>query len=328
MATIQWKKIAQEKGLSFDNMMMYGWLNNCYITMRLVVDTVHFYVYLPAKEAAGEEQKQAAGNTDVLRLLENTMDKFKFSRRRVHMNGQTAVAEFQSKLQSMYKVSAFMDEVTELLSSSGFASEKVCGHCHLPLEGDGVPVNVNAAAIPMHESCADQFVQTAAWNTDTKKGSVLTGILGSLLGAIIGAIPWAVLYVVGYMASLTGIVIGYVISKAYDMLGGRKGRIKIVIVLFFIILSVALGQFAGTTYQISQQYDEAKAGLKPFEEMIYTKTEALQVFWTEILASPEAIGGLLKDLGVGVFFALLGTFTMLRSIGHDAVSKKPKRLAA
>jgi hypothetical protein len=105
--------------------------------------------------------------------------------------------------------------------------------------------------------------------------------------------------------------------------------VKIAVVLLFILLSVALGQIAGMSYQLSQLYDETKAGLKEYEEMAYSKTDAICLFWTEdVWADAAASREILSNFGLGVFFALLGCIQMFRQLARDTAPKKPKRLDA
>lgn len=214
------------------------------------------------------------------------------------------------------------------LFSSVF-TDKVCSHCAKAMDHDEIPVLIREDVFPMHDHCADETAIKEAWHTDMPKGSLPFGILGAAIAAIVGAIPWAIVFAMGYMASIVGILIGWTVGKGYDLLHGLKGRVKIAVVLLFILLSVALGQIAGTSYQLSQYYDETKAGLTQYEEMAYSKTAAIFLYWTEdVWADAYAMQEILSNFGLGVFFALLGCFQMFRQLARDTAPKKPKRLDA
>ena len=155
------------------------------------------------------------------------------------------------------------------------------------------------------------------------------GILGAALAAIVGAIPWAAVYALGYVASVTGILIGYLVSKGYDLLHGRQGRAKIAVVLLCVLLSVALGQIAGTSYDIANAYDKLVAGLTKYQTMTLTKMEFIFWSWENvILVEAEALQEVLSNFGLGVFFALLGCLGMFQQLIRDTAPKRPKRLTA
>ncbi len=337
MAVISWKQMAQEKGLTFQDRAIFGWLNGCFITLVYMLDTMCFHVYVPAQPEAQEqssleEHKQNASllRAEAVRALEETLKEFKFHHVRSLSGEQTVGVEFRgSSVKAIKRLSEFLDSATQKVAALGIVSEKTCSICHQPLDSGEVPVRIKEYVFPMHDACADKAIQDAAWGKIEKKGSVLTGILGAALAAVIGAIPWAVVFAMGYMVSIVGILIGFLVSKGYDLLHGRQGRVKIAVVLLFVLLSVALGQVAGTSYDVSKYYDEAKAGLKPYEEMIYTKAEAIIIFWTEdLMASPEGIRETLGNFGMGVFFALLGCFGMFKQMARDTIPAKPKRMTA
>jgi len=62
--------------------------------------------------------------------------------------------------------------------------------------------------------------------------------------------------------------------------------------------------------------------------MIYSKTEALQLIWTQVvLEDSQMMQEVLGNFGMGVFFALLGCSQMFVRLARDSAPKKPKRLS-
>ncbi len=336
MAKNLWRDIASEKGLTFQNRAVFGWVNGCYITMTMVLDVQHFHVYLPFSPVDGDpafkeekQRKNALLRAEAIRILEDTAAEFKFARTRSFSGDQSVGIEFRSNLKAMKRLGEFFESVTSRVAALGIASGKVCSHCHKAIEYGEVPVKIKGDIFPMHDSCADEAERQAAWTPEPKKGSLPMGILGAALAAVIGAIPWAAMLAMGYITSIVGILIGFLVSKGYDLLHGRQGRVKIAVVLFFVVLSVALGQVAGDSYYASKYYDEAKAGLKSYETMMYTKPEALVIYWTEDLwTSPEAVRATFGNFGMGVFFALLGSFGMFRQLARETAPQKPKKITS
>ncbi len=328
-----WKDLAQEKGLTFYDKSIYGWLNGCFVTLGFLLGEMRFHIYVPALPASQEQpteeqQRTALLRAEAARALEGMAKEYKLINIHSFSGEQSLGVEFRGRsLKDMKRLGEFMDRATQKVVALGLVSEKTCSVCHQSLESGEVPVKIKGNVFPMHDSCAETIIRDVAWGKVEKKGSVLTGVLGAALAAVVGAIPWAAVFALGYMASIVGILIGFLVGKGYDLLHGRQGRVKIVIVLLFVLLSVALGQVAGTSYNISQYYDETKATLKPYEEMIYTKTEAIYYFWTEdLMASPDAMREVFGNFGLGVFFALLGCFGTLLKIATDTAPLKPKRM--
>jgi hypothetical protein len=267
--------------------------------------------------------------TAAVHALEDTLKEFKLIRVRTINEGQSAGVEFKGNLKAMKNLGGFMDAATKKLAELGIPNTRVCSQCAKVIDDAEVPVLIRDDVFPMHDHCADDAALKVAWDGSDKKGSLLLGIFGAALAAVVGAIPWAAVYVLGYVVSITGILIGWMVGKGYDLLHGRQGRVKIAVVLLFILLSVALGQIAGTSYQLSQYYDETKAGLKVYEEMAYSKTDAIFLFWTEdVWTDADTSREILSNFGMGVFFALLGCFQMFRQLVRDTAPKRPKRLDA
>lgn len=333
MAGFSFKQLAQEKGLSFQDHTIFGWFNGYYVTLGLAWPSYRFCIYLPdglfGKEppADGEPAQAQLMRTAAGNALEGLLRTYKCFNIAQTPGGQGAAVEFQAAFKVIKRMGEFLDEAVGKIAALGIPSAKLCAHCGQPVDVNEVPVKIRGDIFPMHDHCSDNITLQQAWTKEPKKGSLSLGILGAALAAVIGAVPWAAAYALGYMASLVGILIGFLVSKGYDLFHGRQGRVKIAVVLLFVLVSVALGQVAGTSYSLLQEYDHVAKTLQPGETMAVERTEALQFAWTQIvLPDSELMGGIVKDFLMGVFFALLGCFSMFRQIARDTAPNKPKRL--
>ena len=158
-----------------------------------------------------------------------------------------------------------------------------------------------------------------------KKGSVLTGFAGAFIGAMIGAVLWAVIGVLGYIASIVGFVIAFLAGKGYDLFKGRRGAAKVVVLILCVILAVVAGNVGSYAWQIHDVYKEEVAALSAMEQQfVISEGEFFQL----MIEDSEVIGGFVKDLGMGVLFAALGCYGVIRDAGGKKKTKKSPRKVA
>lgn len=141
-------------------------------------------------------------------------------------------------------------------------------------------------------------------------GSYATGAVGALLGALIGALVWGLVYSAGYMASLVGLAIGFLAEKGYTLLKGKRGKGKLAILIAVIVLGVLAGTGFGFGIMIVQE-------LINVEGSMYTYAD-LPFLFIYLIQDPEMALSLLKDTGLGLLFAGLGTFAMLRRTSKES----------
>ncbi len=330
-----WSNLSQEYGLYYVDKRLFGWLSGYHITLSTVsVKAFRLHVYLPMPDMKGKKdvdqydlQKSALLRDDVVRALDRAAKKHKLRRTASATGARSVFIEFECRGKIQKNLGPFLHSAVSGIASLGIQKAFICSHCAKPLENHDVPVRIKNDVFPMHDHCANEITYQKVWPDDTKKGSITLGIVGAALGAIVGAVPMAVLYALDYSTNFVGIFIGYVVSKGYDILKGKKSRTKIPVILLFIVLSVALGQATGSSYNIIQIYNEIEASLATNEYMIYSKAEFLQVIWTQAICfDPEALSEILISLTIGVFFALLGCIPMVSDIIRNKPPKKPKRL--
>lgn len=150
------------------------------------------------------------------------------------------------------------------------------------------------------------------------KDSVIMGILGAALGALIGAVIWALVGMLGYIVSVLGLLTAFLADKGYDLLHGRQGKIKMVVLLICVILAVLLGNAGTAAMQIHQIYQEEGYNL------YITESTFFRLMVPALLEDSDYIGAIVKDSALGIFLAILGCFGLVSQAGR----KKNKPAAA
>jgi hypothetical protein len=213
----------------------------------------------------------------------------------------------------------------------------LCPKCGTALEGEVNPRD--AVACP---SCGLSFsagAPAAAFAPDPvppRKGSLVRGIVGAALGAFFGALLWALVGMLGYIAAIIGLAIAWLVTFGYDHAGGPEGAVRVVVVLVAIVASVVFANAIQVEYEIRTSYRDALANLDgeiaaairedpdlaklddaARAEAAAAMREEAEVlacgeYRSEVLADPEVRGEVLKNLGMGLLFALAGGAGFLR----------------
>ncbi len=214
---------------------------------------------------------------------------------------------FQDTVGTVNRIREFLNWFVPLLRQFGASPIHICSHCGMEVSS-GRWVLLDGTAYFLHDACARSLAeQINAGNVQRKaedSGSYLTGLLGALGGAVIGSVLWAVLLVAGYVASLAGLVIGFLSQKGYDLLKGKQGKGKVVILIISILLGVFLGTVGGYVYML------IKAEGTGYAIGAYI-AEALEI----LVKEPG-------DLLLGLLFAGLGVFGILVNAGKSVADNK------
>ena len=170
---------------------------------------------------------------------------------------------------------------------------------------------------------------------DEPKGSVIRGAIGALIGALLGAVVWALVGLLGYMTSIVGFLIAFLASKGYDLMHGRPGKWKLFILIVCVILAVVVGNIGTCAVQIHQVYVEESYSAYMNESLFY------ELMVPALLEDGDFTSAMVKDTLMGILFAALGCFGLLRqtvpgkkqmsqpveetlaSIAHDDTSVQP-----
>lgn len=229
---------------------------------------------------------------------------------------------FQDNPGTMKKLGAFLDWFIPLLEEYGATGANVCVECGFEATG-GRWILVDGNAYYMHESCAQKVVQGIEdENTQRKeeaKGSYLTGLIGALLGSALGAVIWALVLLAGYVASVVGLAIGWLSEKGYNLLKGRQGKGKVLILIIAIIFGVLLGTFAADAITLAGMINDGELyGL--------TMGDIPAVILILLMEDAEYRSGMVGNVLMGLLFAGLGVFALLRQAGKAVADTKVKYL--
>lgn len=174
-----------------------------------------------------------------------------------------------------------------------------------------------------------------------KQDSVLRGIIGAVLGAVIGAALWCGFSIMSEMVwSMVGFVVGLLVGFGYDLLKGRKGIIRMVVVFLCVIVSLVAGTLLTEAYFLHDAYlSEIEfvetATKKELIEFYCTEEELAEynalpdplkaiyekTFYVELYAEEEVFQMMLEDQEYtqsvlsscvqSVLFGLLGSFALI-----------------
>jgi len=219
---------------------------------------------------------------------------------------------------TMKKIAAFVDWFFPLLAESGATGVAICGECGGELT-DSCWILVGGAAYHVHTACAERIKRDLAEEQTQQKqertGSYPMGLLGALAGSVLGAVVWAIVLNLGYVASLVGLLIGWLAEKGYNLLKGKQGKGKVAILIVAIVLGVLLGTFGADVFTLvgmisSGELPGMTAGDIPYMIMLL------------LAEDPEYRGAVVSNILLGLLFAGLGVFAMLRKTGREVADVK------
>ncbi len=143
------------------------------------------------------------------------------------------------------------------------------------------------------------------WEENAEKSYLLRGALGALIGGLIGAIPWAIAYYYGWYVGYLGLLIGFLAFKGYALLGGKVRKATIPVMVIIIIFSVFVGQLLGDLVSLFNIL--ADEGIK-------LSIGDIPNWLNFIFSDSDYIAEFVKNMGMGLLFALLGTYGMFKEI--------------
>lgn len=304
------KKLAREYGMNVDKGVAYGSLGGYCATLS---------------EGAG--YKQIVFSTRIA-------DPVKLTELQTVLNGHDLQKEFRvtgltfspRNIQvvfldnpgTMKKIGQFLDFFLPLLGTAEATAANICPECGFEVSG-GCWKLIGGAAYYLHQPCADKVCREIAAGDETRRetasGNYFTGLIGALLGSAVGAVLWAVVLYFGYVASLVGLAIGWLAEKGYTLLKGKQGKGKIAILIIAIIIGVLLGNFGADVIALVQTIGGGELpgwGYGDIPLMILLM----------LLGDSEYLMGSLVNIGMGLLFAALGVWSLLRRASAEVADTK------
>lgn len=305
------KKLATEHGMKIAKGVAYGSLHGYAATLSVnnslyqLVITTRFET--PAMQDALRQELNHC----------NVSSEFKVRNISFASNGINIT--FTSSMGIGKKIAAFIDWFMPLLSKHGASQVQICTECGQPIMDGGSWILRNGAvAFHVHSACAQKVRQGAqdehARHKEEDTGSYLQGTLGAIGGAAIGAILWALVYMMNYIAAIVGFVIGFLAEKGYNLLHGKQGKGKVAILIIATIIGVALGNAAGLVASTMAAFAE--------DGMAFGVGETIEIILLVLQADPEIMGEVLRDMALGIFFAILGVTGLIAKTNREVSAEK------
>ena len=142
---------------------------------------------------------------------------------------------------------------------------------------------------------------TVAAPSKRSKENVFLGIIGAFVGSLCGAILWYILYQMGILAAISGAVGTFAAIYGYIILSKDCTKKGIVIAIIFSLLALVFAWYlciATDIMTLSKQLSGSGTGVSFGEAFSLVPT---------FMAEPEISGAYIKDLVIGIIFAIVGS---------------------
>lgn len=303
------KKLAQENGMKVAKGVAYGNLQGFAATMS--EGSGYKQIFFSTKFTDFVQQEQLLNAVNQV----NIQRTYRVQSLNVAPNGIRVV--FMDNPGTMKKINEFLTWFIPLLRQYGATPVNICTECGCDVS-NGRWLMVDGVAYHMHDACAEktkrEIVGAEQVEKEQRTGSYTMGILGAFLGAAIGAVVWALVLNMGYVASLVGLLIGWLAEKGYTLLKGKQGKAKVAILILAIIFGVVLGTFAADFITL--------AGMINGGELVATYGDIPTIIIYLLSVDSEYLTGTLSNVGMGLLFAGLGVFALLKKTNAEVSDTK------
>ena len=304
------KKLATAHGMKIDRGVAYGSLGGYAATLTegSGYKQIIFSVQFP----------DLANRSKLADYLQTLNLKKQYRVLNLAVESKTVQITFHDTVGTMKKIHAFLDWFIPVLTEYGATSVSICADCGMEISS-GKWIMVNGIAYHVHEACAERIQRSVEASNTRKKeedtGNYLSGALGAFLGAGVGAAVWALVLYMGYVASIVGLLIGWLAEKGYTLLRGKQGKAKVLILILAIIFGVLLGTLAVDVVALAQMIN---AGELPG----FVMADIPAMIWILFTEEPEYRSATITNTLMGLFFAALGVFALLRKTGKEVAGAK------
>lgn len=304
------KKLAKEYGMIVSNGVAYGSLGGYAATMcegsgwKRIVFSTRF--------------TDPSCRTGFMDAMNERNLKKDFRVLNLGISAQMIQIDFHDTIGTMGKIRTFLEWILPIMQHYGATGAHICPHCGIPVEG-GRWAMVNGVAHHLHDACAMSLRQEVEASNEQRSqedtGNYFTGFLGAMAGSVIGAVAWAIVLSLGYIASIVGLLIGFLSQKGYDLCRGKQGKAKVLILIFAIIIGVLLGNIGAEVITVVSLMNSGDlpglvAGDIPW------------LILTVFVDDAEYRGAVIKNILIGILFAGIGVFALLRQTGKNVSGNK------
>lgn len=188
--------------------------------------------------------KAASGDTNVYHLL--TDDGLEAVS--LQNAGCVVAVNFSRDVEALEGIERFIREVLPQIAP--LTRPQQCISCCQMTGGQGVPVKIDDAIVPMHPACAEPVVRIGTEGTSLPKG-----ICMAVLGALVGGALYALLYgVIGYWAAFCTLLIFLLAFVGYTRFKGPQGLAKVLTLGVSTAVVSMLSAVAGLWPQLYERY--------------------------------------------------------------------------
>lgn len=304
------KKLAQANGMQVAHGVGYGSLRGYAVTLSEGSGYKKIDISTKFPDPAKLQQLQAELNA------KNLTKEYRVQTLNFFPAGVQII--FTDNPGTMKKIEAFIDWFFPLLTQAEACGADVCSECGTQTTG-GCWKLIDGMAFHMHETCAEKTRQALAAADESRKqeatGSYGTGLIGALLGSAIGSVVWAIVLNMGYVASLVGLLIGWLAEKGYNLMKGKQGKAKVVILIVAVIIGVLLGNFLADYITLAQM-------VRSGELEDWTMGEIPLLIFLLLVGDPEYLSATVITVLQGLLFAGLGVFALIRKAGKEVADTK------
>ncbi len=235
----------------------------------------------------------------------------------LNISSKNIVIHFLDTVGTMKKIREFLDWFIPLMNQHGATKMDICTECGMQIT-DGCWKLIGDIAYYMHSACAEKVSNQIADEAEQRKqddeGSYGAGFVGAILGAAIGAVAWAVILNMGYVASVVGLLIGFLAEKGYTLLGGKRGKGKVIILTVAVVLGVVLGTLGADAFTLITMIGNGE---------LYINYGDIPQFLLMLLREDvEYAAAVQANTLTGLLFAGIGVFAFLMKAGKEATQVK------
>ncbi len=308
------KKLAQENGMKVDKGVAYGSLGGYAATMSegAGYKRIDFTTTFP-DASRREALTELLNHTDLAKQYR--VQGLEFLTNRI-------VIVFTDNPGTMGKIREFLAWFSPLLQQYGATGSDICTQCGCQLTTERWML-VDGSAYCLHDGCVEKVKRDIQGDNEQRKaadtGSYGMGALGAFLGSVLGAAVWALVLYMGYMAALVGLLIGFLVQKGYDLLHGKQGKGKVVILALAVIVGVLLGTFAADAITLLKMIGDG-------ELPGFVAGDVPSVILALFVEDAEYRGATIQNILMGLVFAALGVFGMLRRASQAVADTKYQEL--
>lgn len=292
------KKFANEVGLKLGGGVAYGVWGGYMLTL---VDGMDI------KKASFS----CAVTDDVAQKLNASLNEKSFKKQyrisHAEVRRESVTIVFVDTVGTMKKVKACLEVLPSILMQCGAIGDGFCTACGNNIDA-GAPQNIvliNGVAHRIHSECAASVNERSELEQvvhKTEDKNLARGVIGALAGALLGGVVWGVAYYFNWFIAVIGVLIAFLAKKGYELLGGKVCKAKTVVIMIATAIGAIFGQVMGDFAVIAMEIQGT--------EYLISDIPFLYIY---ILSdNPEALSGTLINLVMGLLFAFLGAYLILK----------------